>query len=247
MVLWLETDSLTLVYNNENRFGSIIPIHMSDSTLLVIEGKHADHPAFVPALRRKGFVVELVSNGSEALARLSDGFSPDVVVINAASLRTSGKRTSRSLRAKAQGVPILLILASDQPVVSDPSVDVVLSLPFTLRKLLNRIKPLIPGDSENLLHTGPVRLDMERKRVRCLGREATLTPRLSQLLKLFMEHPGEVLERGRLFREIWATEYTGDTRTLDVHISWLRGAIEENPREPRFLKTIRGLGYRLDL
>jgi DNA-binding response OmpR family regulator len=169
------------------------------------------------------------------------------VVINAASMRTSGKRTSLALRTKALGTPILLILAADQKIASDPNVDVVLSLPFTQRKLLNRIRPLIPGDSENLLHVGPVRLDMGRKRVRCLGREATLTPRLAQLLKQFLEHPGEVIERGLLFREIWNTEYTGDTRTLDVHISWLRQAIEENPREPRFLKTIRGLGYRFDL
>jgi DNA-binding response OmpR family regulator len=219
---------------------------MMKARILWIEGKRAKSPHFVPGLRKKGIIIETVSSGDEALARLLD-FDPDLVVINAASLRTSGKRTSRALRARAQGAPILLILASDQPVVNDPNVDVGLSLPFTPRKLLNRIKPLIPGNSEHLLHTGPVRLDLERKRVRCLGREATLTPRLAQLLKLFMEHPGEVLERGRLFREIWSTEYTGDTRTLDVHMSWLRQAIEEDPRKPRFLKTIRGLGYRLDL
>ena len=62
-----------------------------------------------------------------------------------------------------------------------------------------------------------------------------------------MEHPGEMLERERLFREVWKTEYTGDTRTLDVHISWLRQAIEVDPRKPHFLKTIRGVGYRLDI
>jgi len=62
-----------------------------------------------------------------------------------------------------------------------------------------------------------------------------------------MQHPGEVIERGQLFREVWNTEYTGDTRTLDVHISWLREALEENPRQPTFLKTIRGVGYRLDV
>jgi DNA-binding response OmpR family regulator len=201
---------------------------MIKARILWIEGKRAESPHFVPGLRKKGIIVETVSSGDEALARLLD-FDPDLVIINAASL-----------------APILLILASDQPVATDPNVDVVLSLPFTPRKLLNRIKPFIPGNSENLLHTGPVRLDLERKRVRCLGREATLTPRLAQLLKLFMEHPGEVLERGRLFREIWKTEYTGDTRTLDVHISWLRHAIEEDPRKPRFLQTIRGLGYRFD-
>ena len=221
-------------------------VNMMKARILWIEGKRAESPPFVPGLRKKGIIVETASSGDEALSRFLD-FDPDLVIINAASLRTSGKRTSRSLRAKAQGVPILLILAADQLGVSDPNVDVILNLPFTSRKLLNRIKPLIPGDGENLLHTGPVRLDMERKRVRCLGREATLTPRLAQLLKLFMEHPGEVLERGRLFREVWNTEYTGDTRTLDVHMSWLRQAIEENPREPHLLKTIRGLGYRFDL
>jgi DNA-binding response OmpR family regulator len=62
-----------------------------------------------------------------------------------------------------------------------------------------------------------------------------------------MDHPGEVLERKELFRQIWNTEYTVDTRTLDVHISWLRQAIEEEPHKPRFLKTIRGVGYRLDV
>jgi DNA-binding response OmpR family regulator len=62
-----------------------------------------------------------------------------------------------------------------------------------------------------------------------------------------MQHPGEVIERKRLFSEVWNTEYTGDTRTLDVHISWLREAIEEDSRKPQFLKTMRGLGYRLDI
>ncbi len=219
---------------------------MMKARILWIEGKRAESPHFVPGLRKKGIIVEAVSSGDEALSRLLD-FDPDLVVINAASLRTSGKRTSRSIRGKAQGAPILLILAADQSASNDPNADVMLKLPFTPRKLLNRISPLIPGEIDNQLHIGPVRLDMERKRVRCLGREKTLTPRLAQLLKLFMEHPGEVLERGRLFKDIWNTEYTGDTRTLDVHMSWLRQAIEEDPRKPRFLKTIRGLGYRFDL
>jgi len=62
-----------------------------------------------------------------------------------------------------------------------------------------------------------------------------------------MQHPGELLERGWLFSEVWNTQYTEDTRTLDVHISWLRRALEEDPRNPRILKTIRGVGYRLDV
>jgi DNA-binding response OmpR family regulator len=61
-----------------------------------------------------------------------------------------------------------------------------------------------------------------------------------------MKHPGEVLERESLFKQVWNTQYTEDTRTLDVHISWLRKALEENPRKPKYLKTVRGVGYRLD-
>ena len=214
--------------------------------ILWVEGKRADGPPLTPGLRKKGYVIETVATGSEALALLP-GFDPDLIVVNAASMRTSGKRICSSLREKAFGVPILLIAEPVHGSSDDVSADVVLSMPFTMRKLLNRLKPLLPGNGENMLHIGPIRLDMERKRVRCLGREATLTPRLTQLLKAFMDHPGEALERGHLFREVWNTEYTGDTRTLDVHISWLRQALEEDPRKPRFLKTIRGMGYRLDV
>jgi DNA-binding response OmpR family regulator len=145
-------------------------------------------------------------------------------------------------------LPIVLI-ASANPLSTDTDncANVVLTLPFTYRKLLNRIVPLLPGDGGNMLHVGPIRLDIEHKRVRCQGREARLTPRLVHILRLMMQHPGEVLERANLFREVWVTEYTADTRTLDVHISWLRQALEEDPRKPQFIKTIRGVGYRLDV
>jgi DNA-binding response OmpR family regulator len=124
---------------------------------------------------------------------------------------------------------------------------VVLHLPFTARKLLNRIIPLLPADETQILHAGPIRLNLRLKKVRCKGREARLTPRLVRLLQILMEHSGEMLRREDLFREVWNTAYVGDTRTLDVHISWLREAIEEDPRRPRFIKTVRGVGYRLDI
>ena len=81
--------------------------------------------------------------------------------------------------------------------------------------------------------------------MRCKGREARLTPRMAHLLHVLLLHAGEAVERQKLFSEVWETQYTGDTRTLDVHISWLREALEEDPRQPQFLKTIRGVGYRL--
>jgi DNA-binding response OmpR family regulator len=214
--------------------------------ILWIEGKRAEGPSFIPNLRRKGYAVEVVSTGNAALDRVVR-LDPDLAVVNAASMRTSGKRICRSLRERMNGLPIVLIAGEEQPTPIDACANVVLSLPFTSRKLLNSIVPLLPGNGGHMLHVGPIRLDLEHKRVRCQGREARLTPRLMTILRILMQHPGELLDRAVLFRQVWDTEYTGDTRTLDVHISWLRHALEEDPRNPQFLKTIRGVGYRLDI
>ncbi|MGW8249368.1 MAG: winged helix-turn-helix domain-containing protein, partial [Anaerolineales bacterium] len=161
--------------------------------------------------------------------------------------RSSGKRICRSLKEHSPTIPLLIIASASQSETDDLCANVVLKLPFTARKLLNRINPLLPSEERNVLHSGPIRLDVEHKRLYCQGREAKLTPRMVELMKTFMKHPGEVLEREALFSKIWNTEYTEDTRTLDVHISWLRQALEENPRKPKFLKTIRAVGYRLDV
>jgi DNA-binding response OmpR family regulator len=219
---------------------------MRDFSLLVIEGKHADHPAFVPALRKKGFVVELVSNGSQALARLAGGLTPDVVVVNAATLRTSGKRICQSLREKASKLPILLIIDPDRE-IEKVDANIILSLPFTAQKLVNRIRHLLPGDGSDNIQAGPVCLDVEKRIVSCMEKQTRLTPRLTRLLKILIDHQGDVIERKVLFSQVWETDYTDDTRTLDVHISWLRRAIEVDPEDPKILRTIRGVGYRLDV
>jgi len=213
--------------------------------ILWIEGKRANSPSFVPQLRKHDYRVETVATGSAAQEVLLV-LDPDLVVINAASLRTSGKRMCRDIRVKLSTLPIILIIDETEE-STDTCATVVLKLPFTARKLLNRITPLLPADEQQVLHVGPVRLNAEMKKVRCQGREARLTPRLTKLLRTLMENPGIVVEREDLFRKVWNTQYTGDTRTLDVHISWLREALEEDPRHPKFLKTIRGVGYRLDI
>ncbi|MFZ6029184.1 MAG: response regulator transcription factor [Chloroflexota bacterium] len=215
--------------------------------ILWIEGKRADSPSFVPVVRKKDYIVDVVPTGSAALARLKE-FDPDLIVVNAASMRTSGKRICCELRARLDDLPILLLSGAAYLLDEKEScTNAVLQVPFSQRKLTNRIAQLLPGDGRLLLHTGPIRLDLEKRRVRCQGRETRLTPRLTHLLQIFMKKPGEVLERECLFREIWQTEYTADTRSLDVHISWLRDALEDDPRQPQFLKTIRGVGYRLDV
>jgi DNA-binding response OmpR family regulator len=220
---------------------------MPTSSLLLVEGRYADIPSFATELQKKGFEVHIVTSGSTAVSRL-EKINPSLVVVNAASLRSTGLRICQSIREKDKNTkyPIILILAKEAAVDKDIA-DAVLILPFTAQKLVNRIKPLLPGDGKNMIHVGPIRLDVERRRVKCLGKSTKLTPRLITLLRMLMEKPGEVLERDTLFKKVWETNYTGDTRTLDVHISWLRRAIEVDPLKPKFLKTVRGVGYRLDV
>jgi DNA-binding response OmpR family regulator len=216
--------------------------------ILLIEGKRSDRPSFVAGLTRKGYQVESVANGSEALARL-EPLTPDLIIINAASMRTSGKRICQSIRAHAQGAHIVLITEAQnvEMIEREELADVVLTLPFTLQKLMNRIRPLLPADKKDLLEIGGLQLDPTQRWVRVGTRQTSLTPRLVMLLKILMEQPGVVIEREQLFTKVWDTNYTEDTRTLDVHVSWLRRAIEEDPRNPQIIKTIRGVGYRLDI
>jgi DNA-binding response OmpR family regulator len=221
--------------------------------ILWIGNKRADSPSFVNELQKNDYNIEIVSSSPQAIKRVPD-YNPDLFVVNASSLHRNGKIICHSLRRKFNNLPIILIIDSGQLDLKDDCADIILELPFTARKLLNRIIPFIPEharpynpkEEKNIIHVGHLRLDLKLRQVRIHGKKARLTPRLSRLLQILMQHPGEVVEREHLFREVWNTAYTGDTRTLDVHISWLREAIEEDPRKPRYLKTIRKVGYRLD-
>ncbi len=218
---------------------------MKKATLLLIEGRHAEIPSFASDLQKKGFDVVSAQNGSEAVSKLKQT-NPSLVIVNAPSLRSTGIRICLALRKKDAKIPIILILEKEK-FIDEHLVDAVLVLPFTVQKLVNRTKALMPGDGNNVLSVGPIRLDLENRRVRALGKNTKLTPRLITLLQILMDKHGEVVEREALFKKVWETNYTGDTRTLDVHISWLRRAIELDPDNPKFLKTIRGVGYRLDV
>ena len=218
---------------------------MIRARILWIEAKRAASASLISGLRNKGYTVDAVLSVAEAKADF-DQLKPDLIVLNSASFRTNGRRMCRSLRELTPSTPIIVITDTDKSIVGEASVNVVLELPFTLRKLLNRMTPLLPREQANVLLASPIRLDLKARHVSCNGRETRLTPRLVALLKMLMEHRGEVIERENLFRSVWDTSYTGDTRSLDVHISWLRQAIEEDPRNPILIKTVRGVGYRLD-
>jgi len=214
--------------------------------ILLIEGKRVDRPSYMAGLNKKGFVVESVTNGAAAIKKL-DEIKPKAVIIDAASMRTAGTRICASLRNVLSKTPIILILATDAKKVKDECADEVLYLPFTLQKLLNRLRPYMEISKNKKLVCGPLKLDLKDRWVICGNRKTRLTPRLFVLMKSLMLKPGEVLLREDLFRKLWETDYLGDTRSLDVHISWLRKAIEEDPRHPEFIKTERGIGYRLEV
>ena len=218
---------------------------MKKETILIIEGRHAEIPSFAADLQKKGFDILSVQSGAQAVSKMKQS-NASLIVVNAASLRSTGIRICSSIRKKDDKLPIILILEKEKKIGKETA-DSVLALPFTVQKLVNRIKALMPSDGKNVVTAGPIQLDLEHKRVKCLSKSTKLTPRLITLLQILMDKHGEVVERESLFKKVWETNYTGDTRTLDVHISWLRRAIEVDPNNPKFLKTIRGVGYRLDI
>jgi DNA-binding response OmpR family regulator len=219
---------------------------MAAAKVLLLESGRTNAPSFAPALERRGYTVTIEHDAQTAFRRVQT-MSPDIVVLDAASLRTSGARICRRLRASANGTPILLVV--DRQTKPDPhcGASVALVTPFTPRKLLNSIARLLPGDESACLQVGPIKLNLAQRRITCGGREERVTPKQARLLEMFMRAPGQLITRKAIIKHVWDTDYTGDTRTLDVHMSWLRNVIEPNPRKPRYLKTMRGQGYRLDL
>ncbi len=219
---------------------------MASSNILLIESDRASAPSFAPALERKGYEVTIRHDVSQALSKIGDD-DPDLVVLDAASMRTPGTRLSRRISERVDGTPLILVSPEGTQPQPGSGASLILIHPFTPRKLLNRVARMVPGDAKDLIEVGPIKLNTSQRKVRAFGRESRLTPKQSKLLEVFMKNPGRLMTRKSLIQQVWNTDYTGDTRTLDVHISWLRQAIEKDSRKPRLIRTIRGMGYRLDL
>lgn len=221
---------------------------MQDTAMavLIIEGRRGDHPSFSDELNDKGYQVTQAPSGSAGLEIL-DNVDPNVVIVDAASLRTSGVRICQSFRKTDNDLPIILIVDQDIALPDVVDANLVLRLPFTVQKLINRTQAYRTTDDKYIMNAGPIELNIQTQLVSSNDNQTKLTPRLVEILKILMENRGEIVERDPLFTKVWDTNYTGDTRTLDVHISWLRQAIEEDPHNPKLIRTIRGVGYKLEV
>jgi DNA-binding response OmpR family regulator len=181
----------------------------------------------------------------EALARIRET-KPAVVVLDAPSLRFSRRRFCDTLEQQGIDSPVLL-LHEENPAPEHVNARAYLCYPFSSQKLINRITWLVPAPESEILRRGDVVLNVKRRSVIKRDRERHLTPKQAHLLELFMRHQGEVLTREFLMKRVWDTDFIDDTRTLDVHIHWVREAIEEDTRSPKYLHTVRGVGYRFSV
>jgi DNA-binding response OmpR family regulator len=217
---------------------------MGEQTILLIERQTGTASTFATPLERKGYELVVVPTGSRALEQAGE-IDPVLMILNAASLGSSGVRICSRLHDEV-GVPIIHIVEEGMSPPPDHMCHVFLRLPFTARKLVNRIKRLLPSNREHSIQVGSVELLSAVRVVKVPGKETRLTPKATSLLEVFLNHPGETLDRGYLMRQVWDTNYVGDTRTLDVHIRWIRQAIEPEPGSPHLIRTIRGVGYRFE-
>ena len=214
------------------------------AVILLIEGT-PNSDSFAPALEKAGYHPECFHTGVNALNWALQN-RPDLIVFDAASMRSSGTRSCRRLRRALGEVPIIHCRTVGEMEDTSAEADVYLEQPFTPRKLLNRIRALLPADDmkEEVVRCGCLTLYRAKRSVEVNGQgERSLTPKQAQLLEEFVRYPNQTISRRQLMHNVWRTDYIGDTRTLDVHVRWVREIIEEDPARPKLLRTVRGKGY----
>ena len=201
--------------------------------------------SFAPALERRKYDVVRATTTKQALTHAKQT-APKLIILDSTTSRMDGVRICREIRAQLEDIAILLLARAKMKIDATSGADYILTEPFTPRKLLNRIARMLPsGDNSDVLSIGDISLNLGNRCVRMGKKEHQLTPKQSRLLETLMRKPDEVVSRRKLMKSVWKTDYMGDTRTLDVHIRWLRQVIENNPSKPSRLVTIRGVGYKL--
>ena len=216
------------------------------TSVLLVQKANPSVDWILQSLEKKGYRVSQVRSQKKAL-RQAASEKPDLIILNATSSRMNGPKICRALHKKVEEIPIILILPEGQKGDFSMGATVVLTSPFTSRKLFNRIRIVLESDRGEIIQVGGLTLSLGKHCVIRGSRQLRLNPKEFELLKVFMRSPGRVLSRKFLMKKVWKTDYLGDTRTLDVHIRWVREKIEKDPASPTYLRTVRGVGYRFDV
>jgi two-component system response regulator RegX3 len=222
--------------------------------VLVVEDEESFSDALSYMLRREGFDPVVAATGPEALAEFDRG-GADIVLLDLMLPGIPGTEVCRALRARS-GVPIIMLTAKDDEVDKvvglELGADDYVTKPYSARELVARIRAVLRrrGDAEpassDVLEAGPVRMDVDRHVVVVDGQAVALPLKEFDLLEFLLRNAGRVLTRGQLIDRIWGSDYVGDTKTLDVHVKRLRAKIEPDPANPKYLLTVRGLGYKIE-
>ena len=210
-------------------------------TILIVEGRKPAAKHLAPILNDQGYHTITAHTRKEALAKVQ-GAHPVMIVLDSPFLRFSCRRFCDTLRDYAIEIPVLMLLPEKEKIDRGVGAQAYLRYPISARKLANRISKLL----SSVLQVGDVIFNVEQRFVICGKRKTHLTPKQARLLEVLMRHPGEILTRVFLMKHVWDTDYMGDTRTLDVHVHWVRQAVEEDPKSPVYLRTIRRVGYRFE-
>jgi two-component system response regulator RegX3 len=224
--------------------------------ILVADDEPSVREAVGYALKQEGFEVAIADDGDDAEEKLQGEIDFDLLILDIMMPGKSGLDVCRDVRARSP-VPIILLTAKDQEVDKvvglEVGADDYVTKPFSVRELIGRVRAQLrrrelDRSSETggkTIDAGDVRIDLARHLVLIRGEPVNLTRSEFQVLRLLAENPGQVFSRLEIMEELWQSEFSGDVRACDVHISNLRQKIERDPQEPELVLTVRGVGYRL--
>jgi DNA-binding response OmpR family regulator len=222
--------------------------------ILVVDDEPSVRESVGYALEQEGFQVTLAVDGEDAEGRLS-GAEFDLLILDIMMPGKSGLDICREVRA-GSAVPIILLTAKDAEVDKvvglEVGADDYVTKPFSVRELLGRVRAQLrrreldrsDGTEGTAIESGPVTIDLARHLVTVRGEPVNLTRSEFQVLRLLAENPGQVFSRKEIMEELWQSEFRGDVRACDVHISNLRQKVERDPQKPELVLTVRRVGYR---
>ena len=220
-------------------------------TILVVDDETTLRETLAEALDADGFRVITAADGREALALFRE-HRPELVVLDLMLPELSGIEVCRIIRQESD-VPILMLTARssevDKIVGLELGADDYVTKPFSLRELSARIRALlrrseqVASDGLATVAVGDLTVDLTGHRLLHDGEVVPLKPKVFELLAFLVRHPGQVFSRERLLEQVWGYDYAGETRTVDVHVHWLRTVIEPEPAAPTLIQTVRGVGY----